>query len=55
MSPGEIITNLESALIKLDNADRYLAATKIAEAIEILKADFSPEPVSQSKLYHDND
>ncbi|MEP2990659.1 MAG: hypothetical protein ABJO88_17025 [Parasphingorhabdus sp.] len=55
MEPVEIISRLESALIKLDNAHKSLAATKIAEAIEILKIDFDSNVAPRTHLHHDND
>lgn len=55
MKPDEIILKLENALVRLDKADKSLAATKIAEAIEILKIERVDNGVSRQSLHHDND
>ena len=55
MKPDEIILKLENALVRLDKADKSLAATKIAEAIEILKIDHVDNEVLRRSLHHDND
>lgn len=55
MNPDELISKLENALVRLDKAEKSLAATKIAEAIEILKIDHGDDRISRQSLYHDND
>ncbi len=55
MEPVEIISSLESALIRLDDAHESLAATKIAEAIEILRVDLGSNVEPGTQLHHDND
>lgn len=55
MEPIEIIGSLQKALIRLDGADEFLAATKVAEAIEILKMDCENKSILQKTMHHDND
>lgn len=51
----DLIQCLEISLAKLDSAQEALAASKIAEAIEILKANLEDAEVASTRLHHDND